>query len=57
MAGIVIGVLAALAVVAFLAFLAVKKRRRDSVMPTESGKTFSMPTFDNLGREPGRYVL
>lgn len=53
-AGIVIGVLAALAVVAFLAFLAYRSRRKDSVMPREGGKIFTMPTFNQGDREPGR---
>lgn len=53
MAGIVIGVLAAVALGAYLAFLLVKRRKREALMPRDSG-TFAMPNFND--GEFGRYV-
>ena len=44
-AGIVIGVLAALAVGLFLAFLAIRRKRKEPMMPRDRGSTFAMPNF------------
>jgi hypothetical protein len=45
-AGIVVGVLVALALAGVLAFLAIRRRRKDPMMPrTYDNGTFSMPNF------------
>ena len=45
MAGVVIGVLAAVALGLFLAFFFLKRRKRGGKMPRENGSSFAMPHF------------
>ena len=52
-AGVVLGVLAAVALGLFLAFFFIKRRKKGGRMPRENGSTFAMPHFGD--GEFGRY--